>query len=367
MHRHADRARLVGERTRDGLANPPGRVRRELVALAPVELLGGAHEADRPLLDQVEERQSLVAVALRDRDDEAQVRLDHLLLRPMVAALDALRELDLLRRRQQVDLADVLQEELQRVGGELDIRLLLLELLRARRVEVGLSVCLERLSRRLLLRRPRDLSSASNSSVAISPPACRMTRNCRSGTGRTASAARLIRSCGWSHRRQDAARTRLLPSRTSSVGPSPTPPELLHRLVPCPVHASSRPRWKRTVWLFGKRVDERAEAARTTPRGCPRRSARQPPRPAPSVVRDAASPPSRRASRRSAGGRRAAGPAPARGARRCREYWKMRIAVLLEELRVQDVVGFDLVVGVVARLLRRGERLRRPRRRSRRR
>ena len=122
VHRHADRARLVGERARDRLADPPRRVRRELVALAPVELLGGAHEADRPLLDQVEERQALVAVALRDRDDEAQVRLDHLLLRAMVAALDALRELDLLGGGQQVDLADVLQEELQRVGGELERR-----------------------------------------------------------------------------------------------------------------------------------------------------------------------------------------------------------------------------------------------------
>ena len=36
----------------------------------------------------------------------------------MVAALDALRQLDLLRRGQQVDLADVLQEELERVGRD---------------------------------------------------------------------------------------------------------------------------------------------------------------------------------------------------------------------------------------------------------
>ena len=37
----------------------------------------------------------------------------------MVAALDALRELDLLRRGEQVDLADVLEEELERVGRDL--------------------------------------------------------------------------------------------------------------------------------------------------------------------------------------------------------------------------------------------------------
>ncbi len=109
----------VRERPGDRLADPPGRVRRELEALAVVELLGGAYEPDRPLLDQVEERQPLVPVALRDRDDEAQVRLDHLLLGTVVAALDALGELDLLGCSEQVDLADVLQEELQRVGGDL--------------------------------------------------------------------------------------------------------------------------------------------------------------------------------------------------------------------------------------------------------
>src|SRR5581483_12192427 len=129
---HPDRPPLVGERARDRLADPPRRVRRELVALPPVELLRGANETDRPLLDQVEERQALVAIALRDRDDEAEIRLDHLLLRAMVAALDPLRELDLLRGGEEIDLADVLQEQLQRVGRDLacllvEARLLLLD------------------------------------------------------------------------------------------------------------------------------------------------------------------------------------------------------------------------------------------------
>src|SRR5262245_38795766 len=129
VHRHPDRPRLVRERTGDGLANPPCRVRRELEPLAVVELLGGAHEPDRPFLDQIEERQPLVAVPLRDRDDQAQVRLHHRLLRAVVAALDLLRELDLLRSGEQVDLADVLQEELERVGrhvGRVEIERLLL-------------------------------------------------------------------------------------------------------------------------------------------------------------------------------------------------------------------------------------------------
>src|SRR5262249_36504783 len=130
VHRHPDRPALVGERARHRLADPPGRVRRELEPLSVVELLGGADEADRPLLDQIEEGEPLVAISLRNRDDETEVRLDHLLLRAVIAALDALRELDLLGGGEEVDLAYVLEEELQRVGRdlELDHHLLLVEL-----------------------------------------------------------------------------------------------------------------------------------------------------------------------------------------------------------------------------------------------
>src|SRR5436190_6504325 len=144
VHGHPDRARLVRERAGDRLPDPPGRVGRELEALAVVELLRRANEPDRPLLDQIEERQALVPVLLRDRHDEAEVRLDHLLLRGVVAALDPLRELDLLRGGEQVDLADVLEEQLQRVGRDLarlfDGRLLLV-LLRGDDLDVQLLEC----------------------------------------------------------------------------------------------------------------------------------------------------------------------------------------------------------------------------------
>ena len=76
VHRHADGARLVGDGPGDRLADPPGGVGRELVALAVVELLDGADEAEVALLDEVEERQAATDVALGDRDDETQVGLD---------------------------------------------------------------------------------------------------------------------------------------------------------------------------------------------------------------------------------------------------------------------------------------------------
>ena len=65
----------------------------------------------------------------------------------MVAALDALRELDLLRRREQLDAADVLQEQLQRVRRRLEsprAERLLVEIRGCRRHDLDL-LLLERL------------------------------------------------------------------------------------------------------------------------------------------------------------------------------------------------------------------------------
>jgi hypothetical protein len=111
----ADRPRLVRDRARHGLADPPGRVRRELVALAVVELLDGADQPERSFLDQVEEAEPAAQIALRDRDDEAKIGLGHLRLRAHVSALDPLRQIDLLVGGQQRNLPDLAQVEAQRV------------------------------------------------------------------------------------------------------------------------------------------------------------------------------------------------------------------------------------------------------------
>ena len=107
------------------LADPPCRIGRELEATAPVELLDGANETDDPFLDQVEQREAVTLVLLRNRHDETEVRVHHPVLRRLVARLDELGELDLLRGGEQRVAARFVEEELERVArhrGDLRVR-----------------------------------------------------------------------------------------------------------------------------------------------------------------------------------------------------------------------------------------------------
>src|SRR5262245_19057370 len=80
VHGNADGPRLIGDGARDRLADPPGGIRRELVTALVLEFLDRAHEADVSLLDQVQELQPAMQIALGDRHHQAQVGLDQLLL-----------------------------------------------------------------------------------------------------------------------------------------------------------------------------------------------------------------------------------------------------------------------------------------------
>src|SRR3954464_4154948 len=114
--READGAGGVVEAALDRLTDPQGGVRREAEALAPVELLRRADEPEHALLDEVVQGQPMALVPAGDGDDEAQSGIDEPVLGEEVTALDALGELDLLRRLQELVAVRLLQELLERVG-----------------------------------------------------------------------------------------------------------------------------------------------------------------------------------------------------------------------------------------------------------
>src|SRR5687768_14396487 len=115
VDRDADGARLVRNRAGDRLADPPRGVGRELVAAAVLELVDRLHQADVAFLDQVEELQAAVGVLLGDRDDEAEVGFDQLLLRLLGLGLAAH---DHFQR-----VAEVIDALLEILGALLDLHL----------------------------------------------------------------------------------------------------------------------------------------------------------------------------------------------------------------------------------------------------
>src|SRR6266511_893177 len=86
VHGQADGARPVGDRARDALADPPRGVGGELESAAPVEQLDGPHEADVPLLDQVEQGQALALVLAGHGHHQSEVGHDEPLPRGLGGA-----------------------------------------------------------------------------------------------------------------------------------------------------------------------------------------------------------------------------------------------------------------------------------------
>ena len=119
VHGQADRAGRVLEAALDRLTDPEGRVRGELEALPPVELLRSADQAQHALLDEVTQGEALALVLTRHGDHQPQVRVDHPVLGDHVAPLDALGQHDLLGGGQQRVLPRLVEEELEGVGGRI--------------------------------------------------------------------------------------------------------------------------------------------------------------------------------------------------------------------------------------------------------
>eukprot|EP00959_Pyramimonas_sp_CCMP1952_P326259 6829331-Pyramimonas_sp.AAC.1 len=91
VHGQADGPRLVGDGARHRLADPPVRVRAELVPAAVVEFLSPADEPHGALLDEVLEGHPAVEVVLGDGHHQAEVGVHHLVLGPPRAG-EALQE-----------------------------------------------------------------------------------------------------------------------------------------------------------------------------------------------------------------------------------------------------------------------------------
>ena len=81
MHRYANRAALVRQRPSDALPDPPCGIGRKPVTQSVFETLRGLDQTEVALLDQIQKRNASIRVALRNRDHQPQIGLDHVTLR----------------------------------------------------------------------------------------------------------------------------------------------------------------------------------------------------------------------------------------------------------------------------------------------
>ncbi len=112
MNRNTNRACLIGDRSGDGLTNPPRCISREFVATAPFELVDRLHQTDVAFLNQIEELQAPVGIFLRNRNDQTEIGFHQFTLglaRLMFAGDDGLERSFDFDRRDVMFLLDCLQ------------------------------------------------------------------------------------------------------------------------------------------------------------------------------------------------------------------------------------------------------------------
>ena len=72
-----DRFRLIGQSAFDGLLDPPGTVGGKFSALGRIKAFHRFHQTDVALADQIEQREAIIFVIMRDFYDETQIGFDH--------------------------------------------------------------------------------------------------------------------------------------------------------------------------------------------------------------------------------------------------------------------------------------------------
>ena len=115
MHGNPDGSGLICNGSRNSLTDPPSSIGGKLVSFSIVELFHSLDQTQIALLNQIQKQHSTAYIPLCDADHQTQVRLCKALLRILIPQLHPLCQFDLLLRREQRHLADLLQIHADRI------------------------------------------------------------------------------------------------------------------------------------------------------------------------------------------------------------------------------------------------------------
>ena len=73
VNRDADRSSLVGNRTSDGLSDPPGGIGREFETPSVLVLVDGSHQTGISFLDQVQKAHTAISIFLGDGNHQSKI------------------------------------------------------------------------------------------------------------------------------------------------------------------------------------------------------------------------------------------------------------------------------------------------------
>ena len=108
MDRDTDRSRLIRNRSRNRLTNPPGRIGRKLVALAVIKFFNRFDQTQVAFLNQIQEQHTTAHITLCNADNQTQVGLRQTLFGFLIAVFHSFCKLDFLFCRQKRNLTDFL-------------------------------------------------------------------------------------------------------------------------------------------------------------------------------------------------------------------------------------------------------------------
>jgi len=122
MHRNTDGSRLIGNRSRNRLTNPPCRIGTEFITLAVIEFLNRLDQSQISFLNQIKEKHTASDITFGNADNQSKVCLCQTFSCIQISGFHFLCQLNLFICRQQRNFTDLFQIHTHRIFNADTIR-----------------------------------------------------------------------------------------------------------------------------------------------------------------------------------------------------------------------------------------------------
>ena len=115
MHRDTDRSCLIGDRTGDGLTDPPGCIGTELISFGVVKFFHCFDQTQISLLNQIQEQHAASHISFCDADHQTKIGFCQTFFRRLIAVFHPFCQFDFLFCTQKRHFTDLFQIHTNRI------------------------------------------------------------------------------------------------------------------------------------------------------------------------------------------------------------------------------------------------------------